>query len=165
MRAGLRNGEFVPYLQPKIDCHTGKAVGAEALVRWIKPDGKVISPDFFISYFEKSGFITKIDMYMFGETCRILEKWIEEGREVFPCFLQFYISGHHRKQLHQIFEVNVRKAQVPPELLELELTESCALAIDLELQGKELSDHGFKLSIDDFGSGSTHLSLSCKYSR
>ena len=161
MRAGLRNGEFVPYLQPKIDCYTGKAVGAEALVRWIKPDGKVISPDFFISYFEKSGFITKIDMYMFGETCRILRKWIEEGREVFPVSCNFTYLDIIGSNFTKYLKLMSERHRVPPELLELELTESVAAQhIDLvNSRGKELSDHGFKLSIDDFGSGYSSLSL------
>ena len=54
MREALRNGEFVPYFQPKVDCYTGMAVGAEALVRWTKTDGEVILPSLFIPYFEKA---------------------------------------------------------------------------------------------------------------
>ena len=161
MRAGLRNGEFVPYLQPKIDCFTGRAVGAEALVRWIKPDGEVISPDFFIPYFEKSGFITKIDMYTFGETCRILKKWMDEGKQVFPVSCNFSYLDILGNNFTKYLKIMSERHGVPPELLELELTESVAAQhIDVvNSSGKELSNYGFRLSIDDFGAGYSSLSL------
>ncbi|MDD4159759.1 MAG: EAL domain-containing protein [Synergistaceae bacterium] len=161
MRAALRNGEFIPYLQPKIDCHTGKPVGAEALVRWIKPDGEVILPEMFIPYFEKSGFVTKLDMYMFSETCRILRKWTNEGKKLFPLSCNFsyldIIDTNFNKNLKTIS----KKHRIPPCLLELELTESVAAEhMDVvNVRGKELSGYGFKLSIDDFGSGYSSLSL------
>lgn len=161
MRAGLRNREFVPYLQPKIDCYTGRAVGAEALVRWIKPDGEVVFPDLFIPYFEKSGFITKIDMYMFGETCRILRKWMEEGREVFPVSCNFSYLDILGNNFTKYLKLMSQRHRVPPELLELELTESVAAqhVTLVDSCGRELSDYGFRLSIDDFGAGYSSLSL------
>lgn len=161
MRDALKKGEFVPYLQPKIDCFTGRAVGAEALVRWIKPDGEVISPDFFIPYFEKSGFITKIDMYMFGETCRILKKWMDEGKQVFPVSCNFSYLDILGNNFTKYLKIMSERHGVPPELLELELTESVAAQhIDVvNSSGKELSNYGFRLSIDDFGAGYSSLSL------
>lgn len=161
MRAALKNGEFVPYLQPKIDCLTGKAVGAEALVRWIKPDGEVILPNMFIPYFEKSGFITRLDMYMFSETCRILRKWIDEGREVFPVSCNFSYLDILGSNFIRYLKLISKKHRIPPCLLELELTESVAAEhMDLVNScGKKLSGYGFRLSIDDFGTGYSSLSL------
>jgi len=161
MRDALKKGEFVPYLQPKIDCNTGMAVGAEALVRWIKPDGEVIFPDLFIPYFEKSGFITKIDMYMFGEACRILRKWMDEGKEVFPISCNFSYLDIMGSNFIKYLKIMSQRHRVPPELLELELTESVA-AQHIEVVnscGRELSSYGFRLSIDDFGAGYSSLSL------
>ncbi len=161
MREALRKGEFIPYFQPKVDCYTGKAVGAEALVRWIKPGGEVISPNIFIPYFEKSGFITKIDMYMFGETCRTLRKWMDEGREILPLSCNFSYLDISGNNFTKYLKIMSERHNVPPDLLELELTESVAVQhVDLvKSHGKELSDHGFRLSIDDFGSGYSSLSL------
>jgi len=161
MRDALKKGEFVPYLQPKIDCYTGRAVGAEALVRWVKPDGEVIFPDLFIPYFEKSGFITKIDMYMFGEACRILRKWMDEGKEVFPISCNFSYLDIMGSNFTKYLKIMSQRHKVPPELLELELTESVA-AQHIEVVnscGRELSAYGFRLSIDDFGAGYSSLSL------
>ncbi len=161
MREALRKGEFVPYFQPKVDCHTGKAVGAEALVRWIKPNGQVIPPNLFIPYFEKSGFITKIDMYMFGEICRTLRKWLDEGREILPLSCNFSYLDIAGNNFTKYLKIMTQRHNVPPDMLELELTESVAAQhIDLVKScGKELSEYGFRLSIDDFGSGYSSLSL------
>jgi diguanylate cyclase (GGDEF)-like protein len=161
MREALRNGEFVPYLQPKIDCMSGVVVGAEALVRWIKPNGEVVFPNLFIPYFEKNGFITKIDMYMFGQTCRILRKWIDEGKDVFPISCNFSYLDLVENNFPRYLKIMSQRHKVPADLLELELTESVA-ATHSELvnhRGKELSNHGFRLSIDDFGAGYSSLSL------
>ncbi|MDY9921366.1 MAG: EAL domain-containing protein [Synergistota bacterium] len=161
MREALRKGEFVPFLQAKIDLETGRPVGAESLVRWIKKDGEVIPPSHFIPYFEKSGFITKIDMYMFGETCRILRKWIDEDREILPLSCNFSYLDIAGNSFTKYLKIMSERHRVPPHLLELELTESVAAQhIDLvNSRGRELSDYGFRLSIDDFGSGYSSLSL------
>lgn len=161
MREALRKGEFVPYLQPKIDCCSGLVVGAEALVRWIKPDGTVVLPGLFIPYFEKSGFITKIDMYMFAQACLILRKWMDEGKDIFPISCNFSYLDLVRNDFTRYLKIMSKRHKVPPNLLELELTESVA-ADHLELvdsRGKELSKHGFRLSIDDFGAGYSSLFL------
>lgn len=161
MREALKKGEFVPYLQPKIDCYTGKAVGAEALVRWAKPDGELIPPDRFIPYFEKSGFITKIDMYMFGEICRIIRKWADTGRELIPLSCNFSYLDIAGNNFTKYLKIMAERHGVEPSLLELEMTESVA-AQHMELvksRGDELSEYGFRLSIDDFGAGYSSLSL------
>ena len=161
MREALRNGEFVPYFQPKVDCYTGMAVGAEALVRWTKTDGEVILPSLFIPYFEKSGFITKMDMYIFGEVCRILRKWKDEGRRLMPLSCNFSYLDIAGSNFTKYLKIMSQRHDVPPDMLELELTESVAAQhIDLvKSRGRELSDYGFRLSIDDFGSGYSSLSL------
>ena len=161
MREALRNGEFMPYFQPKVDCYTGRPVGAEALVRWIKPDGEIVLPDLFIPYFEKSGFITKIDMYMFGEVCRTLRKWKDEGRKPLPLSCNFSYLDIAGSNFTKYLKIMSQRHDVPPDMLELELTESVAAQhIDLvKSRGRELSDYGFRLSIDDFGSGYSSLSL------
>ncbi len=85
----LKKGEFVPYLQPKIDCQYWHGCRGGGLGKMDQADGEVIFPDLFIPYFEKAALFTKIDMYMFGEACRILRKWMDEGKEVFPISCNF----------------------------------------------------------------------------
>ena len=121
----------------------------------------MISQDFFIPYFEISGFITKIDMYMFGETCRILKKWMDECKQVFPVSCNFSYLDILGNNFTKYLKIMSERHGVPPELLELELTESVAAQhIDVvNSSGKELSNYGFRLSIDDFGAGYSSLSL------
>jgi len=100
-------------------------------------------------------------MYMFGETCRTLRKWMDEGREILPLSCNFSYLDISGNNFTKYLKIMSERHNVPPDLLELELTESVAVQhVDLvKSHGKELSDHGFRLSIDDFGSGYSSLSL------
>ena len=75
MHKALENGDFVPYLQPKYELNKETIAGAEALVRWIDPEEGMIFPNEFIPLFEKNGFVVEIDLYMFEEACKLVEKW------------------------------------------------------------------------------------------
>lgn len=74
MESALTNEEFKVFLQPQYDHGTGEPTGAEALVRWLRPDGSVTPPDVFISTFEKNGFIYELDKYMWEHVCRLLRR-------------------------------------------------------------------------------------------
>ncbi|HBZ0263481.1 TPA: EAL domain-containing protein, partial [Clostridioides difficile] len=82
MEKALENKEFFMCLQPKIDIKSGKISGAESLVRWKNSEKGIIYPSDFIPLFEKSGFICKLDLYILEETCKLISKWIKEGKEV-----------------------------------------------------------------------------------
>ena len=84
MEKALENHEFVMYLQPKFDMDTEKIVGAEALVRWVKPGKGIIPPMEFIPVFEKNGFVTRLDMYICEEACKVIRSWIDNGIEPVP---------------------------------------------------------------------------------
>lgn len=84
MHSALDNGEFVPFLQPKIDLQTGKLVGAEALVRWIHPKQGIIPPCDFIPLFEQNGFILKLDRNLFRQVCALIRGWLDIGIEPVP---------------------------------------------------------------------------------
>ena len=79
-----KNREFVVYYQPKYDSETRMLAGAEALVRWRKPDGQMISPGLFIPLAEESGFVRKLDEYVFQEVCLAQKRWIDKGLRVVP---------------------------------------------------------------------------------
>ena len=70
----LKNKEFIIYYQPKIDVVTEKVIGAEALVRWQRTDGSMISPENFIPIYEKNGQIQKLDAYVFSAGVQITKK-------------------------------------------------------------------------------------------
>lgn len=80
----LGRGEFLPWFQPKVEPHTGRTIGAEALVRWIKPDGTIIPPAAFVPLFEKDGLIARLDRYLFRKVCMMMADWQKKGLRVFP---------------------------------------------------------------------------------
>lgn len=161
MLEALDRREFTVYYQPKVELKTGRVACAEALVRWKTKDGKIIVPDQFIPVFESKYMIDRLDRYVFEEVCRFLRKRIEEGGRVLPVSvnvsrLQFYDQNFVERY------VEIRdKYQIPPELLEIEFTESIAIdnsALLLRIV-KRLREAGFACSIDDFGKGYSSLSL------
>ena len=78
----LKNKEFMIYYQPKIDVITEKVIGAEALVRWQRTDGSMISPENFIPIYEKNGQIQKLDAYIFGQVCRLQKRILDESKKL-----------------------------------------------------------------------------------
>lgn len=161
MDAALANHEFEVYYQPKFDLETQKAVAAEALVRWKSPEKGFMSPGAFIPVFERNGFITKVDMYVFEETCAAIHRWMELGQPALPVSVNFSRLNMYDDNFVQSLEDIVRKYGVSTNLLEIELTES-ALAYNDELiirRMNELREAGFCISIDDFGTGYSSLNL------
>lgn len=159
MDQALENGEFKMYLQPKVNLLTGKVGGAEALVRWIPDDGKTIYPGQFIPIFEKNGFCIKLDMYMVEQACRQIREWIDRGVEPVPLSvnqskLLFYDADYIKNM-----EALLNKYQIPAKLITLEILEGLALENTGELSEKliKLREKGFRVSMDDFGSGYSSL--------
>ncbi|MEG2541985.1 MAG: EAL domain-containing protein [Christensenellaceae bacterium] len=161
MQFALDNHEFIVYLQPKFDLKTTKVVGAEALVRWNHPEKGLISPMSFIPLFEKNGFVTKIDFYVFEEVCKLLREWINAG--IRPVRISINLSRIHLfdPALCQALSSIAAKYDINPSLLEIELTES-AISEDETLLLDTLHKlrlAGFTLSMDDFGTGYSSLNL------
>lgn len=159
MNQALENGEFKMYLQPKFDLRTGRLSGAEALVRWIRGDGKVIYPGQFIPIFESNGFCTVLDMYMTEQVCRLIRKWIDQGIRPIP------VSVNHSKILFYEtdyvgrMEKLIEKYETPARWITLEILEGLAMEnIDkLNQVIASLKEIGFRISMDDFGSGYSSL--------
>ncbi len=160
-RKALKNNEFKVFFQPKVSVSHNKIVGAEALVRWIKPDGRVVTPDSFVPFLEKNGYIVKIDFFVYEEVCRYLRRRIDAGEDVVP--ISVNVSRVHMLTNDFISHVTdvVKRYRIDPALIELELTESVFIANEDEAIStmSALRDRGFKVSIDDFGSGYSSLSL------
>ncbi len=159
LRSALKNGEFQLYYQPQINIATGAIVGFEALIRWQHPEQGLISPATFIPLAERSGLIIPIGEWVLGEACRQARVWFDQGHAqviaVNLSALQF-----KRGNLLESVTRALANANISPNLLELELTESIMLQ-DLNMVMKtlrELKEVGVKLSIDDFGTGYSSLS-------
>lgn len=163
---GLKNGEFHAYLQPKVSLKTGRIEGAEALVRWIKPDGTRVMPEEFISIAERTGYVTRIDFEVLEQVLAYLREAVNEGEEVVPVSVNFSRKDNE----HEDFVPNILKRlehyHIPSSLLEAEVTESVFMA-DLsmvERNMKLLRGEGVEVSVDDFGSGYSSLNMLAKVS-
>ena len=161
VREAMANHELKAFYQPKFNSVTGKLIGAEALVRWQKPDGSFIYPDQFIPLVERSGQVVDVDYYVYREVFKFLADRIAAGKKVVPVSLN--VSRVHLNKMsilgyvRELFE----EYKVPAEFIEFELTESIYLdntqmALDLV---KGLHNFGTKVSMDDFGSGYSSLNL------
>ena len=159
MYDALRNNEFVVYLQPKVTAKGAALSGAEALVRWQKSNGSLISPGNFIPIFEKNGFITKLDNFMLRKICEIIRDWLDKGYQPKPISVNISRIDFSNPKLAEVIKSIVDEYQIPYGLIELELTESAFL------QNKEmlintvnnLRLYGFSVSMDDFGAGYSSL--------
>ena len=161
MLDALEKREFTVYYQPKVDLSTGRIGCAEALVRWQAQGGAIIPPDRFIPVFERKFLIDRLDRYVFEEVCRWLRERLDGGQRVLPVSvnvsrLQFYDQNFVARYV----EIRDRYC-IPPQLLEIEFTESIAFDnASLLLQiVRRLKEEGFTCSIDDFGKGYSSLSL------
>lgn len=159
MERALANREFKIYLQPKISAAEEKLAGAEALVRWIHPEEGFIPPNKFIPIFENNGFILKLDDYMLEEVARQQAEWIAQGRRIVPISVNVSRAHFTREDLAEHICKIVDKYNVPHEAIELELTESAFFDDKKVLLGtvKKLREHGFTVSMDDFGAGYSSL--------
>lgn len=161
MERALEDGEFIIHLQPKVDLENRRIIGAEALVRWESREKGMVYPDEFIPLFERNGFITRVDLYVFETVCKLIRRWMDSGIEPVPVSVnlsrnQLRIPGF-LKRYQEIQE----RYQVPAHLLEIELTETLVFE-NLEFLKQvigEIHDIGFHCSMDDFGSGYSSLNV------
>ncbi len=161
MKPAISNKEFKVFLQPKVSVSDNKLIGAEALVRWIKPDGNVTFPDQFIPLFEKNGFIVELDKYMLEETCILLRKWMDKSNEIIPISVNFSRLNLSRENFSDKITEIVDKYEIPHQYIEIELTESTLDEDEEKLEAlfESLNSQGFKTAIDDFGSGFSSLGM------
>lgn len=161
MKEALENREFKPYLQPKYNLETGQIVGAEALVRWIHPDGSMVYPDEFIPVFEKNGFIVRLDFFILSEICRMIRTRIQNKKPCVPISInQSRVLLQEKDYVGKVAGV-LAYYNTPPQLIELELTERIFRddLTDLAEMMGELRELGVRWSIDDFGTGYSSLNL------
>ena len=157
----IDNDELRLFYQPKIDLNTGKIVGVEALIRWIKPDGTIIKPDAFVPIAESSHLIGRISEFVLNEGCRQNKEWQLMGLPNIVMSINFTSTDFYQKDLaDKVREALIKAGDLQPEWLEVELTETIALSdIDFAVaQMNKLRDLGVKLAMDDFGTGYSSLS-------
>ncbi|MEG1016442.1 MAG: GGDEF domain-containing protein [Oscillospiraceae bacterium] len=161
MPEALENGEFKLFIQPKYDLKSEEIVGGEALVRWIKPDGKIVMPDDFIRLFEQTNAIFNMDMYMLNQLCIFLRSQIDRGVNAVPISINQSRRYMYSSAYVEVIRGKLRENGVPPQLIELEIIENIVYAdIDklIAVLGA-LHNEGFRISIDDFGAGYSSLNV------
>ena len=162
---GIENKEFKMYLQFIVDTKTKKIVSAEALSRWAHPEKGIVGPGCYIGEMESLGLISRLDYYMFELACRQLEQWngTENGNVSISCnFTRATLSEPDcAEKLKEISErYNFEKSK-----LAIEITED-TIEKDMEIAKRNVSlckECGFRIYLDDLGSGYTSLSNLCDY--
>ncbi len=157
----IEHNELKVYLQPKINIFSEKIYGAEALVRWIESDGKMIYPNEFIPLFEQNGFIVHVDIYILKRVCRQIKLWLQAGYKIVPISVNF--SRMHLQNPNFVQELKTICDSYGDirQYIEVELTESAATenVDDLARIFDELHEASFAIAIDDFGAGYSSLGM------
>ncbi|MCI2061631.1 MAG: EAL domain-containing protein [Eubacteriaceae bacterium] len=161
MNQALANNEFVLHFQPQYNYATKELIGAEALVRWQHPTKGLLYPDSFIPLFERNGFISSLDKYVWERSCRYLSNWLNNDNKMVPVSVSVNISRMDidNPALCDDLTSLINKYHLPQSALKLEITETAYVDNPehlIELV-RELQDRGFTLEMDDFGSGYSSL--------
>jgi diguanylate cyclase (GGDEF)-like protein/PAS domain S-box-containing protein len=166
LRGALERGEFIVYYQPQFATRDGRLIGAEALLRWLTPEGELVSPAHFIPLAEETGLIRPIGEWVLRAACTQFRAWYDAGMP--PISLAVNLSSRQIEQrdLVERLQVVLEETGFPAHLLELEITESAIMS-----QGEQapavlaaLKRLGVSLAIDDFGTGYSSLAYLKRFS-
>lgn len=153
---------FTVYLQPKVDMQTGRAIGAEALVRGIGDAGRIVSPVKFIDAMEKAGIIRELDFFMLCQSLALMEGWRLQGLKLIPVSVNFSrLTLFSPSAPGSVLAILSRYPSISPDLIELELTETASNVENntLERIMDSFRAFGVRFALDDFGSQFANLSL------
>jgi diguanylate cyclase (GGDEF)-like protein/PAS domain S-box-containing protein len=159
LRQAIELQELCVFFQPQIDIHSGRIVGAEALVRWLDPDRGCITPNEFIPLAEQTGLIIPIGEWVLRETCRLGRQWLNEGLPAIT--LAVNVSPHQFRggDINALVTQVLHDTGFPVGYLELEITESGLMDNQQHAMSilNNLHEQGVRLAIDDFGTGYSSL--------
>jgi diguanylate cyclase (GGDEF)-like protein len=160
LRNALDDGQFRLVYQPKVDLHTGRVFGVEALVRWDHPEHGTIGPDRFIPLAEESGMIIALGEWILRSACRQARAWQDAGLP--PLCVSVNVSPRQFEEARLVERVQLalKDSGLAPQWLELEVTEGVIMRDLQQAVGKmaQVRAMGVALSIDDFGTGYSSLS-------
>lgn len=161
METALATGQFEVYLQPKYQIRDGQLAGAEALVRWNHPEWGLQPPGEFIPIFERNGFITKLDQYVWERACALLQEWDQKGYPRINISVNVSRMDIYNVNLADVLTGLVQKHGLSPSRLHLEITESAYTDTSRQLIDTlgSLRKLGFIIEMDDFGSGYSSLNM------
>ena len=156
----LQKDEFAMYLQPQVN-RDGVASGAEALVRWVHPSRGILTPYAFIDILENAGLIYKLDLYIWEKAAQKLAEWKEKGYGSYHISVNISTKDFYIIDIYETFTGLINKYGIAASNLHLEITET-TLMTDFEKNMNiihKLQGVGFRVEIDDFGSGYSSLNM------
>ena len=154
----LENGEFEVWYQPKYSASDGEIIGAEALVRWRRPDGRMLSPGIFIPLFEQNGCISILDEYVFRKVCQRQKERVDSGKRPVPVSVNISRVSLYYDQIVERYENILKETGLDVKYVQLEITESATVDnIDIADLVNRFHQVGFVMQLDDFGSGYSAL--------
>jgi diguanylate cyclase (GGDEF)-like protein/PAS domain S-box-containing protein len=160
LRGAIERGELELHYQPQLDLsRDGSICGFEALVRWRHPERGLLAPAEFIPLAEETGLIVPIGEWVLKEACRRAKTWVEEYGMGLRVSVNLSARQFAQPDLPQVVAAALKETGLPPQNLELELTESLVMQ-DLDLSARtltELKRMGIALAVDDFGTGYSSL--------
>jgi len=163
IKNALRDDEFDYFYQPKVSLITGELVGAEALIRWIKPSGEIVSPGAFIPLAEERGLIKEITLYLFKK----LKHSLPLIQEIKPLRISFNVTADDLEtdELTEDIIDALKSRKLPPNSLEVEITESKLIKSKPAVKDNlnRIVGSGVGVSMDDFGSGYSSLNVLADY--
>lgn len=158
---GLEKGEFTFFAQPQCNIATGQIVGAEALVRWQKPDGEVLLPGGFIPVLEKNKMIDRLDRYVWEKVCQWLKGWIDQGYSPVPISINVSRIDIYAMDVPKYIFSLLEKYQIPEHLIKIEITESAYTENNNRISHavNTFRNRGLVVMMDDFGCGYSSLNM------
>ena len=157
---GLRNGEFIFYLQTKYDLNTRKVIGGEALVRWNHGKLGTVSPAVFIPILESNGYITKLDQYIWESVFATIRRWIDNGVRPVPLAINATKTDVLAMDIAGFMEDMLKRYRIPPRYMEIEIAENAYLKSPESVieTADRLRQNGFRVIMDGFNGNYIPLS-------
>ncbi|MCC5857112.1 MAG: EAL domain-containing protein [Ectothiorhodospiraceae bacterium] len=159
IRAVERLRGFRLEYQPKVEMGSGRIVGAEALLRWTRPDGVELPPAAFIPVLEQTGLIVELGRWIITEACRQVRAWGEQGLPMVPVAVNLAAPQFRHRGVAETVKAILNETALPPHLLELEVTESMLMTDvpDVVRTLNRFRELGVRIALDDFGTGFSSL--------
>jgi diguanylate cyclase (GGDEF)-like protein len=159
LRRAVERSEFELVYQPQLCLRTGTVIGVEALLRWMNPTRGLLTPYHFIAGLEEFGLINEVGEWVLQTACEQISKW--QAMHFAPMRIAVNVSAQQFEDPMLIDKVRsaLKATNLPPQLLELELTESCLMSDPAQASAllREIRDIGVRIAIDDFGTGYSSL--------
>jgi EAL domain-containing protein (putative c-di-GMP-specific phosphodiesterase class I) len=155
----VENNELILHYQPQVDINDNTIVGLEALVRWQHPELGMVSPIQFIPLAEETGLIVPLSEWVTMEACRQNKEWLEKDGVSVPVSVNMSSLYFQRKEVLSVISNILKSTGLPPEYLDIELTESSIMRSEknaIMVLG-QLKKMGIRISLDDFGTGYSSL--------